>query len=102
MATYTELRSLFNDVDTSLRGKVEVAVIVAAEAVMNEAGTVPNHSARLVWAAQAFSNPAGEAKKALMAVLAANKAATVSQIKSATDTAIQTNVDAVINVLAGV
>lgn len=102
MATYAELRALFNDPDTSLRGKVEVAVIVAAEAVVNEDGATANHANRVMWAAQAFSNPAAEAKKALMVVLAANKAATVAQITEATDPAIQSNVDAVVDVLAGV
>lgn len=102
MATYIELRVLINNIDTSLRSKVEVAVIIAAEGISSEADATTNHAARLVWAARAFENPTMEGRKAFMAVLAANKDAPVAQITTASDIDIQTNVDAVVNVLAGV
>ena len=98
MATYDELRTLFGD--DPLRNKIEVAVIVAAEAIRGEDANTPNHDNRLVWAKQAFDNPQGAATKMLMALLAANKDATVAQIQSATDEAIQTKVDAAVDVFA--
>lgn len=93
MATYSELRNLFNDSD--LTEKVEVAIVVAAQELV--AGTPT--TAQKAWIAAAFANPSAEAKKALMAVLAANKDVTVAAIQGATDTAIQTQVNSVVSIL---
>ena len=97
MATYAELFELRSN--SSLKNKVTVAVIVAAEAIraLNPADTVP----RVAWAKAAFENPSGEAGRMLMAVLAMNKDVTVPQITGASDTAIQTQVDAAVDVFAG-
>ena len=46
MATYMELRGLFNDSD--LDNKIEVACIVAAQTICNEDGGTANHANRLV------------------------------------------------------
>ena len=91
MATYTELYDLHNN--SALQNRVRTACLIAAETVMNEDGSIPNHTNRLIWAKGVFDNPTGEAKRMYWAVLAANKDATVAQIQAATDTAIQTNVD---------
>jgi len=98
MATYDEIRFLFaND---SIRNKIEVAVIVAAESIRNEDAGTPNHANRLIWAKEAFTNPLGTATKMFMALLAANKDLTVEQIAGASDVAIQTKVDAAVDVFA--
>ncbi|MEE8207351.1 MAG: hypothetical protein V3T88_00125 [Nitrosomonadaceae bacterium] len=100
MATYTELRDLFNDGD--LTNKVAVALIIAVNDLL--LGT-PDAADRL-YAARVFANPQSEARAVLMAVLAGNSSATVVQITGATDAAIQTKVDAVVpqlvDALAGV
>lgn len=91
MATYIEIRGLFNSSD--LRNKVATAVVVAAQVIL-ENGTAT--TAQKAWANKAFSNPSGEAGRIYMSVLAANKDATLSAIESSTDAQIQTNVDAAI------
>lgn len=93
MATYLELRGLFNN--DVLLNKVSIALLVAVGALI--AGTPT--TADKAYAAAVYDNPQGEARKALMSVLAANKDATLSSIKSASDSAIQTNVDAVVSIL---
>lgn len=98
MASLIELRALFGNDD--LKGKVQVAVIIAAEAIRGEDGGTANHTNRLLWAKQAFDNPLGTAEKMLMAVLAANSGFTVAQITGASDSAIQANVNAAVNVFA--
>lgn len=99
MATYPELFGLQSSGD--LRNRVAVAIIVAADAIRSESGATTNHANRLVWAEQAFSDPVAKSEQVLWAVLAANKDATVSNIENATDAALQANVDAVVDVLAG-
>ena len=98
MATYEELFNLRND--SALRNKVITACIVGAEKVMNEDGGTVNHTNRLLWAKAVFANPVSEAKRMFMAILAANKDATVVVIQAATDVAIQGNVDDHINLFA--
>ena len=99
MATYQELLSLFNE--TALKNKITVAVIVAAEAIRTEDPATTNHANRLTWAKAAFENPTSQASKMLMALLAANKDATVSAITSVTDANLQAQVDAAVDVFAG-
>lgn len=98
MATYEELFGLRNNSD--LKNRVTSAVIIAAETVMNELDTVPNHANRLIWAKGVFAGPSREADRMYMSVLAANKDASVAQITGASDTAIQTNVDDHIDLFA--
>ena len=100
MATYLELRKLFNDAD--LTNRVAVAAVISINTILIGTPTTKDKA----YAAALFSSPQTEAKKILMGVLAANKSATVSQIQSASDAALQTNVDAtvliLIDALAGV
>ena len=98
MATYLELRSLYGNSD--LIEKTEVAVIVAADTILNEDVGTTNHANRLVWAAEAYDNPKGMARKMVMAILAANKGLSVAAVTGATDAALQTNVDAVVDLFA--
>lgn len=98
MATYIELRGLFSNND--LLNRVEVATIVAAEAIRTEDAGTTNHVNRLAWAKKTFANPNGVRNEMLMALLAANKDATVASITSVTDAALQTLVNAAVNVFA--
>jgi len=98
MASYDELRSLFADGD--LRNKVEVGCIIAAEAIRSEDVATANHTNRLVWAKKAFASPGNIRDEILMALLAQNNELTVAQIVGASDSAIQVNVDAAVNVFA--
>ncbi len=98
MATYTELFGLYSNSD--LRNRVSVACIVAAETIRAEDPGIVNHANRLLWAKQVFEQPGAAAEAMLMAVLAANKALTASQIVNATDAAIQTAVNNEVNVFA--
>ena len=107
MATLIELRNLMNDSD--LRNKVTTAVIISADTVMRVADTgssfsqaAGDHAIRVTWAKTAFENPTNEGRKFLMSVLASNKAAAVSAITGTSDSAIQTNVDKAVDLMAGV
>lgn len=98
MATYSELYNLRND--SALKNKIAIAVIVAAETIVNEDGGTMNHANRMIWASAVFAGPGNEADRMFMAVLAANKDLTTAQIQAASDTAIQTNVDDHIDLFA--
>jgi hypothetical protein len=93
MATYTELYALTGDQDALLH-KVIVAIIVKANALSE----LPSPTlAQKDFARLAYTSPHTVGREVLYAVLAKNRAATVAQILAATDLAIQTNVDAVID-----
>ena len=98
MATYPELFGLCSN--SALRNRVMVGCVIAAEAVRMEAENVANHANRLVWAKAVFANPAPEADRMLWAVLAQNNQLTVAQITGASDAALQTAVNAAVNVFA--
>ena len=98
MATYTELRNLFNN--SELKNRVSVACIVAAETIRGEDIGTTNHANRLLWAKNAFNNPNGVSTEMLMALLATNKDAAVATIEAATDAVLQTLVDATVNLFA--
>lgn len=103
MATYDELLTIATGATgDSLKRKIRVAVIVAADAVRAEADATVNHAARMTWARATFAAPDQAAERMLWAVLAANKGATAAQITGASDALVQTHVDAAVNVLAGV
>jgi hypothetical protein len=98
MATYAEL--ITASTDTGLRDKIRVACVVAAETVRTELASVPNHTERLKWAQKVFLDPSVEALRMTWAVLAQNRAATLAAITGASDAAVQTAVDAAVNVFA--
>jgi hypothetical protein len=98
MATYAELLTASNN-DT-LRQKVRVACVIAAEAVRTEASATTNHTNRLAWAKAVFMNPESEGNRMMWAVLAQNAAATYAAIIGATDAAVQTAVNAAVDVFA--
>ena len=98
MATYADIFNLYNNSD--LRNRVSVACLVAATAIISEAGSITNHANRMIWAKLCFSSPESVATPMLMAVLAANNSATVAQITGVTDVALQTIVNAQVNAFA--
>ncbi len=100
MATYLELFDLQNNDD--LLHKVTTAIAVAADTIRSEAAGTTNHANRLVWAEKALADPKALTDQVLWAVLAANNGATTGNIIGASDAAIQSNVDDVVDVLAGV
>lgn len=98
MATYAELLTASsNDI---LRQKIRVACIIAAEKVRTESGATTNHANRLLWAKAVFANPEAEGNRMIWAVLAQNAAQTYAVIIGASDTAVQTAVDAAVDVFA--
>ncbi len=94
MATFLELKGLMTDSD--LQDKVQVALIIGVQAVLDGTPTVDDEK----YAAHVFSNMTGEGSKALASVLAQNKAATVSGIKGASDSAVEAQVAGVIPALS--
>ena len=98
MATYTELFGLKDE--STVINKVVVACVVAAETIMGEDGGTTNHANRLIWAASVFQNPNSEAQRMYWALLAANVDLTIAQIQDASDSAIQTQVYAHVDLFA--
>lgn len=99
MATYLELIGLTSDVDFTKR--VQVAVFIAADKIWAESDTTPFHAERLVWAKKVLTGSAGTGMSLIMwVVLAQNRQYTTAQILGATDDAIQTAVDGVVNLFA--
>ncbi len=98
MASYIELLQVAGN-DT-LRQKIRVACIIAAEKVRVEADTVPNHVARLAWAKAVFANPETEGTRMVWAVLAQNASASAAAIAGASDAVVQSAVDSAVNVFA--
>lgn len=96
MATYAELLSASED--PTLRNKVRVACVIAAEKVRVEATSAPNHALRLVWAKSVYAAPESVTQRMFWAVLAQNQAATLAAILAATDATVQTAVDAAVDV----
>ena len=93
MATYLELRGLYQNDD--LRSRLEVAITVAAHALVTGTPTVQDSA----WASRALANPRAEAEKALRFVLADNRAATTTQILAANDATLQAKVALVVPAL---
>lgn len=98
MATYTELRGLIND--PTLKDKISIALLIAAETIRTEATDTANHANRLKWAKKVLNDPDGNADDMLRALLAQNKTLTVAQIQATTDAALQTAVDNAVNIFA--
>ena len=102
MATYAELLTIATGpTGDALRNRIRVAVVVAADVVRAEINSTPNHANRMAWARLVLQNPDTEAMRMMWAVLAQNRAFTVAQITGADDAAVQTAVNAAIDLLAG-
>jgi hypothetical protein len=98
MATLSELHSLFGNNDMLV--KVESAIVVAAETIRTEDVGTTNHANRLIWAKAAFTNPRQFRDEMWRAMLGANESASIATILAATDSTIQNNVNAAIDIFA--
>ena len=98
MAEYKDLFDILNN--STFRNRVAVAVCVAADTIRTEDAATDNHANRIIWAKQAFQNPGSVAGIVIRAVIIANKTAATEAILGASDSAIQTNVDAVVDIFA--
>lgn len=98
MATYAELLTAAEN--ETLRKRIRVACVVAAETVRTEAPSTANHLNRLIWAKAVFTDPDAYALRMTWAVLAQNRAATLAQITGADDATVQGAVNAAVDVFA--
>ena len=95
MASYVDIRSIWNDVSNDgLKAQVEVATVIAAEAKLSS-GTATALEQK--WAGAVLANTKGEAQKAMLSVIASNKDVTIAQMQGASDAAVQAKVDAVVD-----
>ena len=99
MATYAELLSI-NNTNDALKQKVLVACVIACDVIRLEADATPNHAARLNWARVTLQDPSRAASQMLWAVLAQNNLLTAAQITGASDAAVQSAVNAAVNLVA--
>lgn len=98
MAAYSDLAQLIND--PTLRDRVAVALLVAADVIRLEGDAVPNHSNRLKWAKQVLRSPYDHADDMVRALIGQNKDLTVTQIQGVIDTQIQNAVNSSIDIFA--
>ena len=98
MATYQELLGAVGNKDLSER--ILVACVVAADIIRLEATGTTNHAARLEWAKATLRNPSAARDSMMYAVLAQNRAVAIGTIVAADDTAVQTAVNAAVDLLA--
>lgn len=81
--------------------RVEIALVTAAVAVMNEAEATPDHSFRRTYAAQVLADPAAQAAKATVGVATnATIAASAPTGVTATDSDIQFTVNSLFGAYA--
>lgn len=100
MATYIDLHNYRVGPDSQdLVNRIAVAVSVKAQAI---ADSVTPTAEEIAWAVTALSAPRQHADTIVNYVLAANKGLSIAAITAATDSAIQTNVDAAVDDLFGV
>lgn len=96
MATYLELRNLYQDGD--LLNKLDVAICIAAQGLLDGAPT----SGEAAWAVSTLRQPRANAETVLKYLLAVNSSVEASAIASASDATIQSSVDAVVPKLVSV
>lgn len=99
MASYAELEDLGRDKD--LLVQVVAACEIAAEGIRTDVSPPSNQAQRMAWAVSVFKDPDKSGNEMLRQILAANKDATVSQIKASTDAVIQAAVDTAVDFFAG-
>lgn len=98
MATLAEQRTAAED--SNLRIKVQQAMIVSAQKVIDEAVATTNHANRLLWAKRVIPPVDSETMKVLMYIIAKNNGLTLAQILAVTDAQVQTAVDGAVDALS--
>lgn len=94
MASYIDLVQA--QADTTLRQRVSVACVIAADTIRTEDPATANHSSRVAWAKTVYASPHTVASSVLWSVLAQNKSVTLAAIIGSTDAQLQTAVDAAV------
>jgi exosome complex RNA-binding protein Rrp42 (RNase PH superfamily) len=92
MALYVDIHALAGD--STLRSRVAVACVIAANTIRTEDIATAKHTERMAWAKAVYASPETEASRVLWSVLAQNAGLTVAQINAADDAALQTAVTA--------
>lgn len=104
MATYLELRALFEDSD--LLNRISTAVAIACDTIIEGNDTVNppweggKHGTRVKWADNALSNVRETAEDLFRLFLGKHKALAVAAIQNKTDAAIQSDIELFIDELA--
>jgi len=98
MATYQELFSIAGDTPAPLAQRITVALAVKAQEIAIDVNSTANQKA---WAVSSLKNPSGDYQAVLNYLLATNKAAPVSGITGANDSAVQTAVNNAVDQLLG-
>lgn len=98
MATLAEQRTAAED--SNLRIKVQQALIVSAQKVIDEAPATTNHANRLLWAKRLIPPPDVEIVKTLMYIIAKNNTLTLAQILAVTDAQVQAAVDGSVDAMS--
>ena len=94
MATYQELFDLRND--SSLLNKITTAIAIKCQAIIDDEAATAGQK---VWARESIQKPEILKTAIIWSVLIANKEVSVTNIKNATDSAYQNNVNNAINSL---
>lgn len=105
-ATHRQLKSAMGNQE--LKDRVEVALVIVVDKIARSEDTDPgfdgaNHANRVIWARRIMSDPEGAAKEAARffpILIASNRTATLSQILGASDVAVQTAVEATVDLFA--
>jgi hypothetical protein len=94
MATYSELRDLFND--AALLNRTDVAVMIEAQIIID----LPTPTQQdQNWAAHVLNDPRAEAEKALKYMLAVDNALDIATIQAVTDAQLQVRVNGSVEAL---
>ncbi len=92
MAELIELYQLKSN--SELRNRIEMAVLIEAEAIRVEENPTP---ARTAWSRSVFADPRSEANRMFRALIAAHADLTIDEIENVGDAQIKTAVAAAVN-----
>ena len=98
MATLLEQREIERDSD--FQDKVRSAQGVSSIAILYEGGAVNNHANRMIWAKQVLQSPESRHMEMVRAVIAKRAADTMVVILGLSDTDLQNEVNALIDLFA--
>lgn len=100
MATYTELSRIQDDAQWNVfLNRVQVACAIKAAAIID---SVAPTQTQLDWAVATIKYPVQAGRDIVYYVIAKNANATLTQIYTASDSAVQTNVNSAVDALLGV
>ena len=98
MATYEELLTAMEN--STLRQKVRIAIQVSAEQIRTTGSPPSNQANRLKWASQVFESPESWVDRMTRAAVIQNRASTLASIIGASDSTVQTAIDAAVDLFA--